>query len=93
LTYYTKQTTEIALLKKDLTKRPIVLLILDGFVHSESDQFNAVKAAKTPTWDKLWANSPRALLDCSGSSVGLPDRQMGNSEVGHLHLGAGRLLA
>ncbi len=81
------------MLKKDLTKRPIVLLILDGFGHSESDQFNAVKAAKTPTWDKLWANSPRALLDCSGSSVGLPDRQMGNSEVGHLHLGAGRLLA
>jgi len=80
-------------LKQHLAKRPIVLMILDGFGHSESGDFNAINAAKTPTWDKLWATRPHALLDCSGSAVGLPDRQMGNSEVGHLHLGAGRLLA
>lgn len=80
-------------MKQHLAKRPIVLMILDGFGHSESDQFNAVNTANTPTWDKLWATRPKALLDCSGSAVGLPDRQMGNSEVGHLHLGAGRLLA
>lgn len=91
--HYTKQTTEIALLKQHLAKRPIVLMILDGFGYSKSDEFNAVRAANTPTWDKLWASCPKALLDCSGSAVGLPDRQMGNSEVGHLHLGAGRLLA
>ncbi|OUR68803.1 phosphoglycerate mutase (2,3-diphosphoglycerate-independent) [Cycloclasticus sp. 46_83_sub15_T18] len=80
-------------MKQHLAKRPIVLMILDGFGHSEAGDFNAINAANTPTWDELWATRPRALLDCSGSAVGLPDRQMGNSEVGHLHLGAGRLLA
>jgi len=68
-------------------------MILDGFGYTESEQFNAVKAAKTPAWDDLWKHYPHTLLDCSGSSVGLPELQMGNSEVGHLHLGAGRLLA
>ncbi|OUR87917.1 phosphoglycerate mutase (2,3-diphosphoglycerate-independent) [Cycloclasticus sp. 44_32_T64] len=68
-------------------------MILDGFGYSSSEDFNAINMANTPTWDKLWASKPKALLDCSGSAVGLPDRQMGNSEVGHLHLGAGRLLA
>jgi len=63
------------------------------FGYSQSGDFNAISAAKTPVWDSLWATRPKALLDCSGSAVGLPDRQMGNSEVGHLHLGAGRLLA
>lgn len=80
-------------MKQHLTKRPIVLMILDGFGYSQSGDFNAISAAKTPVWDSLWATRPKALLDCSGSAVGLPDRQMGNSEVGHLHLGAGRLLA
>lgn len=80
-------------MKQDLAKRPIVLMVLDGFGYSESDEFNAINAAHTPTWDNLWATRPKALLDCSGSAVGLPDLQMGNSEVGHLHLGAGRLLA
>ena len=76
-----------------LTPKPIVLMILDGFGYSESTEFNAIAAANTPVWDALWREHPHALLDCSGSAVGLPDRQMGNSEVGHLHLGAGRLLA
>ena len=67
-------------------------MILDGFGYAEAGESNAINAANTPTWDRLWATKPKALLDCSGSVVGLPDRQMGNSEVGHLHLGAGRLL-
>jgi len=79
-------------LKQHLVRRPIVLMILDGFGYSKSTEANAINTASTPTWDKLWATRPKALLDCSGSAVGLPDRQMGNSEVGHLHLGAGRLL-
>lgn len=79
-------------MKQHLIKRPIVLMILDGFGYAEAGESNAINAANTPTWDRLWATKPKALLDCSGSVVGLPDRQMGNSEVGHLHLGAGRLL-
>jgi len=73
--------------------KPVVLMILDGFGYSESDQSNAINTAKTPVWDDLWKRYPHSLLECSGSVVGLPDLQMGNSEVGHLHLGAGRLLA
>lgn len=73
--------------------KPTVLLILDGFGHSESTVGNAILAANMPVWDSLWADCPHTLLDCSGPVVGLPDGQMGNSEVGHLHIGAGRLLA
>jgi 2,3-bisphosphoglycerate-independent phosphoglycerate mutase len=80
-------------LDKQLTAKPVVLMILDGFGYSESTESNAIAAANTPVWDALWKSYPHTLLDCSGSSVGLPDLQMGNSEVGHLHLGAGRLLA
>jgi 2,3-bisphosphoglycerate-independent phosphoglycerate mutase len=70
-----------------------VLLILDGFGYNEDEVGNAIHLARTPNWDRLWSSSPHALLDCSGGAVGLPDDQMGNSEVGHLHLGMGRLLA
>lgn len=73
--------------------KPIVLLILDGFGYSEAEANNAIRMASTPNWDKLWASGKHTLLSCSGGVVGLPDDQMGNSEVGHLHLGAGRLLA
>ncbi|PCI23262.1 MAG: phosphoglycerate mutase (2,3-diphosphoglycerate-independent) [Piscirickettsiaceae bacterium] len=76
-----------------LVPKPIILMILDGFGYTESDQYNAINAANTPNWDALWQKYPHALLDCSGLAVGLPEHQMGNSEVGHLHLGAGRLLA
>jgi 2,3-bisphosphoglycerate-independent phosphoglycerate mutase len=69
------------------------LLILDGFGYSESAGNNAVAMANTPTWDNLWQSAPHSLLACHGGVVGLPDDQMGNSEVGHLHLGCGRLLA
>lgn len=71
---------------------PLVLLILDGFGHREEQEHNAIAVANTPCWDSLQQNNPKTLLDCSGSLVGLPDGQMGNSEVGHLHIGCGRFV-
>ncbi|MGH8551567.1 MAG: 2,3-bisphosphoglycerate-independent phosphoglycerate mutase [Methylococcales bacterium] len=72
--------------------KPTILLILDGFGCNASYQNNAIAMAHKPVWDALWKHCPHTRLDCSGSVVGLPDDQMGNSEVGHLHLGAGRML-
>ena len=72
--------------------KPLVLMILDGFGHSESPESNAIMAANTPVWDALWAKAPRTLVSGSGMDVGLPDGQMGNSEVGHMNLGAGRVV-
>ena len=72
--------------------KPVVLLILDGFGYREDQSHNAIAMAKTPCWDQLQKSSPVTLLDCAGDSVGLPDEQMGNSEVGHLHIGSGRLI-
>lgn len=70
--------------------KPAMLMILDGWGASETDYGNAVKAAKTPNLDRLLAEHPNTLLKCSGIAVGLPEGQMGNSEVGHLNIGAGR---
>lgn len=75
-----------------MQKRPIALIIMDGWGHSESADSNAIMAANTPIWDKLWQNSPHTLISGSGEDVGLPDQQMGNSEVGHLNLGSGRVV-
>ena len=72
--------------------RPVVLIVLDGWGYRESSEGNAVRLANTPTWDRLWAKAPRTLLEASGRAVGLPTGQMGNSEVGHLNLGAGRVV-
>lgn len=72
--------------------RPMVLLILDGWGYSEKPQFNAIAAANKPVWDGLWKNFPHTLIRTSGAAVGLPADQMGNSEVGHLNLGAGRVV-
>ena len=72
--------------------KPVVLMILDGFGHSDSPDSNAIMAANTPVWDKLWATAPHTLVSGSGMDVGLPDGQMGNSEVGHMNLGAGRVV-
>ncbi|WP_198246847.1 2,3-bisphosphoglycerate-independent phosphoglycerate mutase [methane-oxidizing endosymbiont of Gigantopelta aegis] len=72
--------------------KPLLLLILDGFGCRQETDYNAIANANTPCWDNLKASSPMTTLDCSGDVVGLPDQQMGNSEVGHLHIGAGRLL-
>ncbi|MBT3506259.1 MAG: 2,3-bisphosphoglycerate-independent phosphoglycerate mutase [Piscirickettsiaceae bacterium] len=72
--------------------RPVALIILDGWGYSETPQNNAIYAANTPVWDQLWANYPHTLISASGEGVGLPDGQMGNSEVGHLNIGAGRVV-
>jgi 2,3-bisphosphoglycerate-independent phosphoglycerate mutase len=69
-----------------------MLLILDGFGWREEQADNAVALADTPNFDRLWASSPHAFLHTSGDDVGLPDGQMGNSEVGHLNIGAGRIV-
>lgn len=76
-----------------LSHRPYTLIILDGWGYSEDPEGNAILAANKPTWDRLWANYPHRLISGSGLDVGLPDGQMGNSEVGHLNMGAGRLVA
>ncbi len=72
--------------------RPVVLAVLDGWGYSESDDQNAIRAARKPVWDRLWKEYPHTLIRTSGASVGLPGGQMGNSEVGHLNLGAGRVV-
>ena len=73
-------------------RKPHVLIILDGFGYREDPESNAIYHARTPNWDKLWANRPHTLISGSGMDVGLPDGQMGNSEVGHMNLGAGRIV-
>ena len=73
-------------------KKPVVLCILDGWGYREEVQDNAIKLANTPTYDRLWNNVPRAWLKTSGLAVGLPDGQMGNSEVGHTNIGSGRVV-
>ena len=71
---------------------PVLLLILDGFGYSEDPEDNAIAIARKPNWDKLWASCPHTLINASEHFVGLPDGQMGNSEVGHLNIGGGRVV-
>lgn len=71
---------------------PVVLIILDGFGHRTNPEHNAIHAAHTPVYDALLQSAPHGLIEASGMAVGLPDGQMGNSEVGHMNLGAGRVL-
>ena len=73
-------------------KKPLALIILDGFGKNTSDYGNAIVSAKTPNMDKLFASCPNTLIGASGMDVGLPDGQMGNSEVGHTNIGAGRVV-
>lgn len=73
-------------------KKPMVLCILDGCGIREESDGNAFKNAFKPTFDYLWNNYPHSLLEASGTMVGLPDGQMGNSEVGHMNIGAGRIV-
>ena len=73
-------------------KKTALLLILDGWGHREESSSNAIHSANSPVWDKLWHERPHTLIDTSGKSVGLPAGQMGNSEVGHMNLGAGRVV-
>ncbi|MEL6582626.1 MAG: 2,3-bisphosphoglycerate-independent phosphoglycerate mutase [Pseudomonadota bacterium] len=72
--------------------KPVILCILDGWGLNPSAEFNAVAQADTPTFDALQANAPQAELKAHGDAVGLPDAQMGNSEVGHMTIGAGRVI-
>ena len=72
--------------------KPLVLCILDGFGHNPDSYGNAVAAAKKPNLDRLFASCPHTLIGASGMDVGLPDGQMGNSEVGHTNIGAGRIV-
>lgn len=73
-------------------RRPLILCILDGWGHTTQSQHNAIAAAKTPTWDRWAKTYPEILLEASGPSVGLPEGQMGNSEVGHTTIGTGRVV-
>jgi 2,3-bisphosphoglycerate-independent phosphoglycerate mutase len=73
-------------------RRPVMLVILDGWGWREERADNAVRQAKTPSFDRLWQAGPHGFLRTSGQDVGLPDGQMGNSEVGHLNIGAGRVV-
>ena len=72
--------------------KPLVLCILDGFGYNPQANGNAIAAAKKPNLDKLFAECPHTLIGASGMDVGLPDGQMGNSEVGHTNIGAGRVV-
>ncbi|PRD33547.1 UNVERIFIED_CONTAM: 2-3-bisphosphoglycerate-independent phosphoglycerate mutase [Trichonephila clavipes] len=73
-------------------KKPLVLLILDGWGYREEREHNAIAQAATPVMDALWQQYPHTLISGSGLDVGLPDGQMGNSEVGHVNLGSGRIV-
>jgi 2,3-bisphosphoglycerate-independent phosphoglycerate mutase len=73
-------------------RKTTALIILDGWGHKDPSSDNAISNAHTPFWDSLWASRPKTLVHTSGMAVGLPDGQMGNSEVGHMNLGAGRIV-
>lgn len=75
-----------------MNKKTTALFILDGWGYSETSTSNAIAVANTPNWDALWNNHPHSLIKTSGLAVGLPEGQMGNSEVGHMNLGAGRVV-
>src|SRR6266702_5810211 len=72
--------------------RPIVLTVLDGWGYRAETEGNAIAAARKPTYDRLLHEYPNTLIQTSGPAVGLPEGQMGNSEVGHLNIGAGRVV-
>jgi bisphosphoglycerate-independent phosphoglycerate mutase len=74
------------------TKSPVMLIVLDGWGYNQNLEGNAIEAAKTPVFNRLMKNRPHVLVGASGMDVGLPDGQMGNSEVGHLNIGAGRIV-
>lgn len=76
----------------EMKNKPTILIVLDGWGHRNECEDNAIAAAKTPFYDHLLATYPHALLDASSGSVGLPEGQMGNSEVGHMTIGAGKII-
>ena len=78
--------------KLSTPESPVVLAILDGWGYREEISDNAIKTANTPIMDSLWSAYPHTLISASGADVGLPNGQMGNSEVGHLTIGSGRII-
>lgn len=72
--------------------RPLILIILDGWGYAENIEYNAILSAQKPVWERLWEDCPHTLIRASGIDVGLPDEQMGNSEVGHMNIGSGRVV-
>jgi len=85
-------TAELPSLADASPVAPVVLAILDGWGYRPEDQHNAIRSASTPVMDALWQAYPHTLIEASGGAVGLPDDQMGNSEVGHLTIGSGRII-
>jgi 2,3-bisphosphoglycerate-independent phosphoglycerate mutase len=83
---------DAAVIKSSNPPKPLVLLILDGWGHRDDPRDNALAQADLPHWRALWDSQPHTLIETSGRFVGLPDGQMGNSEVGHMNLGAGRIV-
>ncbi len=75
-----------------IAHRPLVLLILDGWGYAENTEYNAIHSANKPNWERIWQQCPHTLIRASGIDVGLPDDQMGNSEVGHMNIGSGRVV-
>ena len=73
-------------------QKPVVLCVLDGWGYNPKKENNAIEMGRTPVWHELVAKWPCTMLKTSGQDVGLPDGQMGNSEVGHMNLGAGRIV-
>lgn len=75
-----------------MSKKPVLLCIMDGFGNNPDSYGNAIAAAKKPNLDRIFAENPMTYIGASGLDVGLPDGQMGNSEVGHTNIGAGRVV-
>jgi 2,3-bisphosphoglycerate-independent phosphoglycerate mutase len=76
----------------EVKRKPLLLMILDGWGYREETENNAIALGDTPCWDRLWESDPHILIETSGEAVGLPAGQMGNSEVGHMNIGAGRIV-
>lgn len=75
-----------------VTHRPTILMILDGWGHTDNTDYNAIYTANKPNWEKIWSTYPHTMISASGIDVGLPAEQMGNSEVGHMNIGSGRVV-
>lgn len=82
----------VAVAERHHLRKPVILIVLDGWGHREDTKDNALASANTPRFREFWNNYPHTLLDASGLAVGLPEGQMGNSEIGHTTIGAGRAM-
>jgi len=75
-----------------VSHKPTILIVLDGWGHTDNTVYNAIYSANKPTWERVWEDYPHTLISASGIDVGLPASQMGNSEVGHMNIGSGRIV-